>query len=86
MTESGYGGIEATYWNGMLAPAGTPAGVVKRLNGAINTAVALSDVSAALRKLGSDPKTGTSEEFAALIAAEVKRWSKVVREANIQIQ
>jgi tripartite-type tricarboxylate transporter receptor subunit TctC len=46
----------------------------------------LPDVSAALRKLGSDPKTGTSEEFAAFIAAEVKRWSKVVREANIQIQ
>jgi len=85
MQQSGYGGIAATYWNGMLAPAGTPAAIVARLNAAVNQAVATPEVSTALRKLGSDPKTGTSQEFAAFIAAEVQRWGKVVRDANIKV-
>ena len=58
--ESGYGGIEATYWNGLLAPAGTPAAVVARLNAAVNQALAVPEVRAALQKLGSDPKTRNS--------------------------
>jgi tripartite-type tricarboxylate transporter receptor subunit TctC len=85
MAQSGYGGIAATYWNGLLAPAGTPATIVARLNAVVNQAVATPELSAALRKLGSDPKTGTSQEFAAFIAAEVQRWGKVVRAANIKV-
>jgi tripartite-type tricarboxylate transporter receptor subunit TctC len=85
MAQSGYAGIAATYWNGLLAPAGTPAAIVARLNAAVNQAVATPEVSAALRKLGSDPKTGTSQEFAAFIAAEVRRWGKVVRDAKIKV-
>jgi tripartite-type tricarboxylate transporter receptor subunit TctC len=86
MAQSGYGGIAATYWNGLLAPAGTPAAIVARLNAAVNQAVATPELSAALRKLGSDPKTGTSQEFAAFIAAEVQRWGKVVRDAKIKVE
>jgi tripartite-type tricarboxylate transporter receptor subunit TctC len=85
MKESGFAGIAATYWNGLLAPVGTPAAIVARLNAAVNQAVATPEVSAALRKLGSDPKTGTSQEFAAFIAAEVRRWGKVVRDAKIKV-
>ncbi len=85
MAQSGYAGIAATYWNGLLAPAGTPAAIVARLNAAVKQAVATPEVSAALRKLGSDPKTGTAQEFAAFIAAEVQRWGKVVRDANIKV-
>jgi tripartite-type tricarboxylate transporter receptor subunit TctC len=85
MNESGYGGIAATYWNGMLAPAGTPAAVVARLNAAVNQALATPEVSAALKKLGSDPKIGTSQEFAVFIADEAQRWGKVVRDANIKV-
>jgi tripartite-type tricarboxylate transporter receptor subunit TctC len=86
MHESGFGGIAVTYWNGMLAPAGTPAAIVSRLNAAINQALATPDVSAALKKLGSDPKIGTSEEFAIFIADEAQRWGKVVRDANIKVE
>jgi tripartite-type tricarboxylate transporter receptor subunit TctC len=85
MAESGYGGIAATYWNGLLAPAGTPAAVVARLNAAVNQALATPEVSAALKKLGSDPKIGTSQEFADFIADEARRWGKVVRDANIKV-
>ena len=86
MTESGFGGIEATYWNGLLAPAGTPPAIVARLNSLVNKALGLPEVRAALLKLGSVPKTGTPEEFAAFIAAESKLWSQVVRDANIKAE
>jgi tripartite-type tricarboxylate transporter receptor subunit TctC len=85
MRESGFGEIQATYWNGLLAPAGTPAAIVTRLNAAVNQALAVPEVHAALKKLGSDPKTGTAQAFAAFIAEEVQRWGKVVRDANIKV-
>jgi len=85
MRDSGFGEIAATYWNGLLAPAGTPAPIVSRLNAAVGQALAASEVHSALKKLGSDPKTGTSQEFASFIAEEVKRWGKVVRDANIKV-
>jgi tripartite-type tricarboxylate transporter receptor subunit TctC len=85
MQESGYGGIAATYWNGLLAPAGPPPAVVARLNATVNQALAMPEVRAALVKLGSDPKTATPQEFSAFIAAESERWGKVVRDANIKV-
>jgi tripartite-type tricarboxylate transporter receptor subunit TctC len=86
MEQSGFGGIAATYWNGLLAPAGTPPAIVVRLNAAVNQALAAPEVRAALTKLGSDPKSGTSQEFSAFIAEEVQRWGKVVRDANIKVE
>jgi tripartite-type tricarboxylate transporter receptor subunit TctC len=85
MRESGFGEIQATYWNGLLAPAGTSVAIVTRLNAAVNHALAVPEVHAALKKLGSDPKTGTAQAFAAFIAEEVQRWGKVVRNANIKV-
>ena len=84
--KGGYGGIVATYWNGMLAPARTPPAVIATLNAAVNKALAAPEVAAALRKLGSDPKSATSQEFKAFIAAEIQLWGKVVRDANIKVQ
>jgi len=86
MGQSGYGGIAATYWNGIFAPAGTPAAVIARLNVTVNQALATPEVRAALQKLGSDPKTGTPQEFTTFIAAESERWGKVVRDANIRVE
>jgi tripartite-type tricarboxylate transporter receptor subunit TctC len=86
MDQSGYGGIEATYWNGMLAPARTPSAVISKLNAAVNQALAIPEVAVALQKLGSNPKSATSQEFTTFIAAEIERWGKVVREANIKVQ
>jgi tripartite-type tricarboxylate transporter receptor subunit TctC len=86
MDQSGYGSIEATYWNGMLAPARTPSAVISKLNAAVNQALAIPEVAVALQKLGSNPKSATSQEFTTFIAAEIERWGKVVREANIKVQ
>jgi len=86
MGQSGYGGIVATYWNGMLAPARTPPAVLAKLNAAVNKALAVPEVRAALQRLGSEPKAATSQEFAAFVADEIQRWRKVVRDAKITVE
>jgi tripartite-type tricarboxylate transporter receptor subunit TctC len=68
-----------------LAGAGGNSGPDRRLNAAVNQALAAPEVRAALTKLGSDPKSGTPQEFAAFIADEVRTWGKVVRDANIKV-
>jgi tripartite-type tricarboxylate transporter receptor subunit TctC len=78
-------GVPVVYeaWNGMLAPAGTPAPVVTRLNEAIRRAVASPEVSERLSSLGYIPTTNTPQEFAMLIAADLERFGKTIREAGI---
>jgi tripartite-type tricarboxylate transporter receptor subunit TctC len=85
MDQSGYGGIAAIYWNGMLAPARTPPAIVAKLNEAVNKALGVPEVRAALQKLGSEPKAATSQEFAGFVATEIQRWRKVVRAAKITV-
>src|SRR5690606_29072060 len=67
MAEAGLKGFEVSSWFGLLAPAGTPAAIVSRLNAESGKAMALPEVSGALRKLGFDAVGGTPEQFAAHI-------------------
>ena len=69
---------------GIVAPAGTPRAVIGKLNAAINEGLALPDIRAAIAKLGIDPKTGTPEEFAAIIAEDAPRWAEIVRVTGIK--
>jgi tripartite-type tricarboxylate transporter receptor subunit TctC len=83
--ESGFNGMEAGLWYGMLAPKGTPRAIVERLNRAINQALQDADVrkrfaASAIEVIGSTP-----EEFGRYAAAEIKRWGEVARAANIQL-
>jgi tripartite-type tricarboxylate transporter receptor subunit TctC len=83
--ESGYSGMEAGLWYGMLAPKGTPRAVVERLNAAINQALQDNDMrkrfaASAIEVVGSTP-----EEFGRYARAEIKRWGEVARAANIQL-
>jgi tripartite-type tricarboxylate transporter receptor subunit TctC len=65
--------------------SGTPPDVTARLNAAINKALATDKVRDALAKLGVDPGGGTPEEFGATLHAEIARWGKIVKEADIKI-
>ena len=71
------------YWNGVLAPAGTPAVIVDRLNKVINEGLRAPDTQGALAKLGMEPRIGSPQDFAALIAVEHQRWTAVARAANL---
>ncbi|MFC7540623.1 tripartite tricarboxylate transporter substrate-binding protein [Siccirubricoccus deserti] len=84
IAEQGFPGFEATSWGGILGPARLPAPVVARLHGAVLRAMALPDIRAAMERQGIAPRTSTPAEFAAHIAAEVARWTEVVRVADIK--
>ena len=78
-------GFEAKSWFGLLAPAGTPSEIIKKINHDVIEVI--SDPAFARQYLaaqGLEPITGTPEEFAAFIRAETKKWGKVVRDANIK--
>jgi tripartite-type tricarboxylate transporter receptor subunit TctC len=84
VAESGYPGFEADQWYGVVAPAGTPAEVVARLNAAVNRALALPDVARQLVQEGATPMPGTPRAFGELIAREIPRWREVVRAGNVK--
>jgi tripartite-type tricarboxylate transporter receptor subunit TctC len=79
-------GFEAKSWFGLVAPAGTPPEIIKKINEDVTKVI--SDPAFARQYLvaqGLVPITGTPEEFASFIQAETKRWGKVVKDANIQL-
>jgi tripartite-type tricarboxylate transporter receptor subunit TctC len=77
-------GYTVNGWFGIVAPAGTPADIVNRLNAQINRALADPAVQERLRTLAADAGTGSAAEFQRYIAAENEKWSRLVREANIK--
>ena len=76
-------GFEVTGWFGVLAPAGTPAAVVERLNKEINALLAQPDVKDRLQALGVEPAQGSPADFAALIASETQRYGDAIRRLGL---
>jgi tripartite-type tricarboxylate transporter receptor subunit TctC len=85
LVESGFPGFEVLSWYGILAPAGTPPDIVRKLNAEINRLLDMPDVRERLTTLGAEPTGGTPEQFAATIRTDTARWAKVVKEAAIRI-
>jgi tripartite-type tricarboxylate transporter receptor subunit TctC len=83
--ESGLGEYEAGIWNGILAPARTPQVIVDRLNAAIVKIILTPDVKERIIGLGADPATSTPAEFSAFIAAEIKKWGKVIKDSGARL-
>jgi len=81
--ESGVPGFDATGWNGLVAPAGTPAEIVQSLNRTLNDIVADPEVEKQLIGEGYEPATLSADEFARMISGEIDKWGKVVKDANI---
>lgn len=81
----GQQGFDASTWFGVLAPAGTPDAIVQRLNKAINTALQQPDVIDKLRSEGGDVLGGSSEQFTALLRAELPRWAAIVKDSGAKI-
>jgi tripartite-type tricarboxylate transporter receptor subunit TctC len=85
MIEAGVPDYEVTTFNGIVAPAGTPAEIVAKLNAAINEGMQASDIQERLTKLGAISRASSPAEFAAFIAAEHAKWSALARSANIKV-
>jgi len=85
MAEAGLPGFEVTSWFGLLAPAGTPAAIVSRLNAESVKVLALPEVTGALKKLGFDVVGGTPDQFAAHIKSEVAKFTKLAKATGIKV-
>src|SRR5262245_23370123 len=86
LAESGLPGYEAGSWYGILAPAGTPGGIVERLNAEINAAIQQPEVRERLAAEGAEVVGGTPAQFATHIRGELDRMKKLVREAGIRME
>jgi tripartite-type tricarboxylate transporter receptor subunit TctC len=86
LDESGAPGYEATGWFGVLVPAGTPPGVVTRLNAEIGTILKMPDVEERFLKFGAESGGGSPADFAAFIRSEQDKWGKIIREAGIKAE
>ena len=84
VAESGVAGFEADQWYGVVAPAGTPAAAVARLNAEINKALALPDVAQQLAVEGAVPMPRNPQAFGDLIRREIPRWAEVVKAGNVK--
>ncbi len=83
--ESGYKGFEAVTWFGMLAPAGTPEPIIQRLSTEITRILAMPDVQEKFAGTSAgELKTGP-KEFAALLKAEIPKWTKVVKDSGAKV-
>lgn len=78
-------GFEAIGWNGIVAPAGTPAAIVDKLNRAINAAVKSADVQAKYAKQGVEADPMSPQDFARLIKDEIAKWGEVVKKASVKV-
>lgn len=76
-------GYEASGFQGIGAPAGTPASIVGTLNKAVNAALADTKLAARLAQLGGEPFALSPSDFGKFLAAETEKWGKVVKAANI---
>ena len=83
MTEIGMPNMTMAAWYGVLAPAGTPAAIVNRLNAAINKAVADPAFRTRMQSEGAETMAESPEFFRRFLAADIARWRQVVKAGNV---
>lgn len=84
VAEAGLKDFEVTTWYGILAPAGTPQPVVRRLNAELVKVMHAPEMKEKLTATGTEPLTSTPEEFAAYIKREIAKWGDVIRKVGVK--
>ncbi len=85
VAESGVPGFESIAWYGVVAPAGTPADIVAKLNAEMLRIANQPEIRKQLIEMGSPPVAGASDQFGALIKSEIGKWGKIVKQANVSL-
>jgi tripartite-type tricarboxylate transporter receptor subunit TctC len=83
VAEQGVPGFDVTSWAGWMLPAGTPMPIVERLNAETQKALQVPAVKARLEEMGGEARGSTPQEMAAMVTAEVQKWTQVVTDARI---
>ena len=86
VSEAGLPGFVLEVWWGIVAPAKMPPALVKRINEELNAVLALPEVKEVLAREAATPRPGTADEFGKLIASDLERWTKLIKEAKIQVE
>jgi tripartite-type tricarboxylate transporter receptor subunit TctC len=86
MKELGQDELSLEFWAGMWSPAGAPADIVEKLNAAINAALQSPEMTASMKKLGFETRIGSPQDFADFVAAEIPRWTAVVKASGVKAQ
>ena len=85
IAESGYTGFETDSWFGLLAPARTPAAILRKVNADTNAALGSAELGAALAQQGAQPAGGTAEEFTRFMRAEIVKWRGAIVKAKVPL-
>jgi tripartite-type tricarboxylate transporter receptor subunit TctC len=86
VSEAGVPGYEHAAWLGLMAPVGTPQPIIERLNEGVRRLMARSETKEAWLKQGADTMSMTPGEFDAYLRAEIEKWGKVVKAANVKLE
>ncbi len=86
MIEAGYPGMPPDAWQAIVAPAGTPADIVVKINASVNQGLADPQVRARIVGLGGVPQPMSPSDFAAFIAEQVQRWGEIVHVTGVKLQ
>ncbi|MDO9164947.1 MAG: tripartite tricarboxylate transporter substrate-binding protein, partial [Rhodoferax sp.] len=84
VAESGYRDFEADQWYGVVAPVGTPAAIIMRLNTQINLALNTAELKTRLNSEGAIATPTTPEAFGKLIQREIERWKPVIQSGRVK--
>jgi tripartite-type tricarboxylate transporter receptor subunit TctC len=85
MDELGYPGMPPDSWQAIVAPAGTPAHVVEKINAVVNQGLATPEIRNKIIGLGGQPEPKSVQDFAAFIVAQYKRWEEVIRITGVTL-
>jgi tripartite-type tricarboxylate transporter receptor subunit TctC len=85
VAEQGFPGFEALAWNGLFAPAGTPAELVGRINADVNAMLQSPEVREAFTRQGLVVGGGSAAEFKAMIERDAKKWGAIITKTGIKL-
>jgi tripartite-type tricarboxylate transporter receptor subunit TctC len=86
LDQSGLPGFDIAAWIGAVAPKGTPADIVQKLNGEIGRTLKDPEFAAKIAAIGIDPIGSTPEEFSAFLRKEIPRWKQIVQDADVKVE
>jgi tripartite-type tricarboxylate transporter receptor subunit TctC len=85
LLESGIPDFAITFWSGVVAPAGTPAAIVNKLNAAMDKGLRSQEIQDKLAAIGAQTAPGSPQDFASFIASETVKWREIAKTANVSL-
>ncbi|WP_432258268.1 tripartite tricarboxylate transporter substrate binding protein [Cupriavidus sp. TMH.W2] len=86
LAESGFPGLDAASWYGLVGPKNMPPALVQRMNADVNRVLAMPDVAERLKSFGAEDSGGSNQQFGAFIASESAKWARVVKDAGVKAE